>query len=741
MNIFDKRPLSLILSVVILAFVIFSFTEAYFGKLLILVAVVLLTVLSFIFLKNKRVVKIALVFSLVSFVLSFLYFEFYFKAYNRYTDEACVECEIIRMTNEGNTTELLVSAESINGDFLSDYELIVYLDRSEHYGFSIGSKIKIYGDIESFGESQDFNFESYYFARGISGVISYPEEVYVTDIGDSYPFEYKIYDYRQTISRKIIQNSKNADVGGLMCALLLGDRDYLPEGSNLDFTRIGITHILALSGSHLVILSIGFMKLLMRLGVKKKSAIVAMIIFTLFYMTITGLSASVVRASLMLIISSSMFLLSRTKDSMTSLILSVLIIIIASPYAIYDVALWLSAFATLGIVVMCERYTVRGEKISLRRFIFISFASSFFAIGATLFISTFTFDGTSALAALATFIFNFLTEAFIYLGILLLLFGSFLPICYLTLPLGKLIIFLVKWLASFEAVYVSTTFVPVYITALVFSFLFFLFFVLKIQHKRAFLSLLLTIFVLYYALAGALSYNSENRDQIVYSIHKNEEIILTSSGEVMLIDIGNYNVKTTNSVYSALIDENLTHIDKYVITNYSYKLREAFSKLSDKVLIDEIYIPAPKTPDEENIYFDLEDFANRHGYKLTYYTTDGFITIGDATLAFHLNYTLGKSEKLLFSIHLDEKLYSYVNVGALSGKEKNMANEVLSGSHGVIFGCHDNKCKDFDFNTKFELAEKIVFSSDKLEFSSDMLEYYENKGSKFFVDRYVLYVK
>ncbi len=741
MNIFDKRPLSLILCVVILAFVIFSFIDSYLLKLLLFFTALLMLFFVFAIRKGTRLLRVILIISLLSFVFSFMYFEVYFKAYNRYSGEVCIEGTVAMMENDGGTTEIQLSADNVDNTAFSSYNFIVYLDRSLHYGFSIGSKVRLCGIIESAAVSGDFNFESYYYSRGISGFINYPEYFEITDIGDDYPIEYKIYDYRQTISRKIISNSRNADVGGLMCALLLGDRDYLPTGTNLDFSRIGITHILALSGSHLVILSIGFMRLLMRIGVKKKHAISAMIAFTLFYMTVTGLSASVVRASLMLIISSSMFLLSRSKDSTTSLFLSVAIIILITPYSIYDVALWLSAFATLGIVVMCEYYEKRDEKIGPLRYIFISFAASFFAIGATLAITTFTFDSTSLLAALATFIFTLLTEAFIYLGIILLFFGAFLPVRYLVIPLGNLIILLADWFASYESLYLSTRFTAVYIIALLFSVLFFGFIILKIKHKRAFLFLLLSLFISYYMTATALTHKTENTDSVIYTKHSTEQITVTSDGEIMLIDIGNYNIKTPNSTYGAIAYSNLTHIDKYVITNYSYKLREMFRRMSDRILIDEIYIPVPKSTDEEKIYFDILAFTKKHGYKLNHYQPGDTVYIGNAKAEILVNYALGKSEKLLISVLSCGKLFTYANVGVLSGSQKNMANEVLGGSHAIVFGCHESKCRELDFNKQYDFAKICVFSSKKLLLSLDMLDYYSNKESYFKGARFPLYVE
>ena len=70
--------------------------------------------------------------------------------------------------------------------------------------------------------------------------------------------------------------------------------------------------------------------------------------------------SSVVRASFLLIINATLFLIAKTKDSFTSLCIAVLILVLIEPYAVFDLSLWLSAFATLGIVSFSEYKQKRG---------------------------------------------------------------------------------------------------------------------------------------------------------------------------------------------------------------------------------------------------------------------------------------------------------------------------------------------------------------------------------------------
>ena len=101
---------------------------------------------------------------------------------------------------------------------------------------------------------------------------------------------------------------------------------------------------------HLAILAAAIFGIFRLLRLNKRLSYVFVMLFTLFYMLLTGMPSSVMRAGLMVIISSLLFIFATTSDSLTNLLLSFFIIILIEPYAIYDLSLLLSAFATFGII-------------------------------------------------------------------------------------------------------------------------------------------------------------------------------------------------------------------------------------------------------------------------------------------------------------------------------------------------------------------------------------------------------
>lgn len=139
--------------------------------------------------------------------------------------------------------------------------------------------------------------------------------------------------------------------GGLLSALLLGETDRLTDREALCFRRLGISHILAVSGMHLVTLSVALTAVFRRLGLPRSAAILINVAFMLFYTLLTGAVPSILRAFVMALVMQLGFFLGRRSDTLSSLFFSGAVLFIADPFILFSISFWLSFAATLGIVV------------------------------------------------------------------------------------------------------------------------------------------------------------------------------------------------------------------------------------------------------------------------------------------------------------------------------------------------------------------------------------------------------
>ena len=96
---------------------------------------------------------------------------------------------------------------------------------------------------------------------------------------------------------------------------------------------------------------------------KKYAAFIILPVILLFS-SIVGFTPSVIRAGLMLSISLIAFLFKKDYDSLTSLFVSGLIMLLVNPYTLFNIGFILSFFATYSIIVL---YPVIKEIIYLTK--------------------------------------------------------------------------------------------------------------------------------------------------------------------------------------------------------------------------------------------------------------------------------------------------------------------------------------------------------------------------------------
>ena len=136
--------------------------------------------------------------------------------------------------------------------------------------------------------------------------------------------------------------------------------------------------MLAVSGSHITYIISAF-SILMEKKNKRITKILT-IIFLIFFMALTGFTASVVRASIMGILILTAGLVHRKSDTINNLGISSLIILICNPYTIIDAGFWLSFAGTMGIIFLEEPINSYFQKFKICKIKSISWIINSFTI-------------------------------------------------------------------------------------------------------------------------------------------------------------------------------------------------------------------------------------------------------------------------------------------------------------------------------------------------------------------------
>ena len=144
----------------------------------------------------------------------------------------------------------------------------------------------------------------------------------------------------------------NEDTGGIIKALLTGNREDIPQDIAQDFRDSGASHILALSGLHLGIIYAIIVKILTLAGnspAMRRAKSVLTILICGFYTLATGAGASITRAFLFITLNEIGKMTGRPTSLKAVLAAALLIHLTFDPDAVSEVGFQLSYAAIFGI--------------------------------------------------------------------------------------------------------------------------------------------------------------------------------------------------------------------------------------------------------------------------------------------------------------------------------------------------------------------------------------------------------
>lgn len=143
-----------------------------------------------------------------------------------------------------------------------------------------------------------------------------------------------------------------------LITLLLGDKDYLDKGVRASFADAGISHILALSGMHVGIITMIVMALLFPINFtgNYKLRYWLAIIAVWGYILLTGLSPSAVRAAIMATTAFAAIIAERRNNIFNALLIALFVILLCHPSSMFDVGLQLSALCVASLITFSDYY-------------------------------------------------------------------------------------------------------------------------------------------------------------------------------------------------------------------------------------------------------------------------------------------------------------------------------------------------------------------------------------------------
>jgi len=235
---------------------------------------------------------------------------------------------------------------------------------------------------------------------------------------------------------------------GIIKALVLGDRTSIDEETRIVFQRTGTSHILAISGLHIGIITgffffiikwiLGRIRPLALSGMDKRYAAIITIIFPVLFMVFSGSNISTIRATFMVSIYLLAIFFEKQRDLLNTVFLAALFILLIYPHSLFMPSFQLSFLSILFIILITHRvYPFIKVNDRFIKWLLITLTTTFSAMVGTLPVVLYNFYGVNFLS----FIHNLISIPLICLiSLPLILVGIILPYGgYLIVLAGELI--------------------------------------------------------------------------------------------------------------------------------------------------------------------------------------------------------------------------------------------------------------------------------------------------------------
>lgn len=175
------------------------------------------------------------------------------------------------------------------------------------------------------------------------------------------PIGKTIIDIRNAIKTAVYRVLPN-ESGALAVALIIGDKSGLSSETLNNFRIAGISHVICVSGFHLSLWSTLIFEILRKLKLGEKLASLLSAFAVVGFMLVSGLTYSVVRAGIMMLVFLLGNIIMRKRDSLNSLGFALTVIALFNPFAMGSVSLQLSALATLGIILYSQSFADKAKQ-------------------------------------------------------------------------------------------------------------------------------------------------------------------------------------------------------------------------------------------------------------------------------------------------------------------------------------------------------------------------------------------
>jgi len=248
-------------------------------------------------------------------------------------------------------------AAKLGNEYIYPERMILYVPKIRGKDLREGDEIQCWIEVSEPYREKDSDFLDYYtHLRGQNiYIVGYTQNTNPVTLEKPFHPITAIQDFGIFVKRKTVLAvdklvPKNTELAAILKGILVGDKTDFTDTLYENFSKSGLSHLVAVSGMHLSILFSIISVLFYRLHAHKKLAYVFAVPLVIIFASAAEFTPSICRSGIMLFTMITAMLFKQRYTPLTALFLSLGIILAVTPYALFSKSLILSFGATFGIM-------------------------------------------------------------------------------------------------------------------------------------------------------------------------------------------------------------------------------------------------------------------------------------------------------------------------------------------------------------------------------------------------------
>lgn len=420
---------------------------------------------------------------------------------------------------------------------------------------------------------------------------------------------------------------------GLMIGILIGDVSDISDEVSKNFKDCNLSHMLAVSGSHISYIMIGLNLVLNKkiFGIRNCKIITIFVI--IIFMMLTNMTPSVVRAGICSIIVILASIIHRKQDSFTSIAFAILYTLVENPFSLYNIGMQLSYAGTISIIIFYQE--IQNKKVKkkektiidkIKNYILDSILLTLSANILIIPLTIYNFNTISLNFVLANLLAGPIMAITTILGLFISIISLFFfPLCkILIIPLNFLLetlLFITEKVSKIPFSNITVITPHIFVIILMYLIIFVCYYLYKHKEKITKTIKIIGVVTILILILDFIGIKFPTSNLIIHFIDVGQgdsTLICAPSGKNILIDGGgsrdeNYDVGES-TLLPYLLDRRVNKIDYVIISHFDADHAQGLEAVLDSIKVKYLIISRQASPSSQ--YEEIIDICNKKKIKI-----------------------------------------------------------------------------------------------------------------------------